>query len=186
MKHLLLANKLFINHKIAGYILSISFLLLSNAVFAFTNLSDGKTDTIKNHIGNNKWTILEVWTSDCPSCRQHMPEMVKFDGKLENARILSVSLDGQKGIENAKDFIAEFGMKFPTIITNPIEMNIWMQQNLGEPLVGTPTFILFDPKGKLVAAQPGIVATTSLEKFIRQNSDPEKKVEVVDAVDTNQ
>ncbi len=49
-------------------------------------------------------------------------------------------------------------------------MNIWMEQSIGESLRGTPTFILFDPEGKLVAAQPGIVAVASLEKFIMDNS----------------
>jgi len=185
VKHQSLANKI-----IATFILSLSFLLLSNTASAFTKITDGKQDDIKNHIGNGKWTILEVWASDCPQCRRHMPEMVKFDGKLKNARMLSVSLDGQRGIQDAKDFISEFGMKFPTIISNPIEMNVWMQENLGESLIGTPTFILFDSEGKLVAAQPGIVSTASLEKFIMQNSEPEKgavkEVNVVDATDTNQ
>lgn len=185
MKHPSLANKI-----ITIFILSLSFLLLSNTASAFTKITDGKQDDIKNHIGNGKWTILEVWTSDCPQCRVHMPEMVEFDGKLKNARMLSISLDGQRGIQNAKDFVSEFGMQFPTIISNPIEMNVWMQENLGESLIGTPTFILFDTEGKLVAAQPGIVATSSLEKFILQNSEPEKEVveevNVVDATDTNQ
>ena len=99
-----------------------------------------------------------------------MPEMVEFDGKLKNARLLGVTLDGQRGIEDTKDFLAEFDVKFPTIVTNSIEMNIWMEQSIGESLRGTPTFILFDPEGKLVAAQPGIVAITSLEKFITANS----------------
>jgi len=180
VKHLSLANKI-----IATIILSLSFLLLSNTASAFTKITDGKIDDIKNHIGNGKWTILEVWSSDCPQCRMHMPEMVKFDGKLENARMLSVSLDGQRGIDDAKSFVSEFKMKFPTIISNPIEMNIWMQENLGEPLIGTPTFILFDSQGKLVAAQPGIVAIASLEKFIVQNSDPEGEINVVDVTDTS-
>ena len=94
----------------------------------------------------------------------------KFDGKLKNARILGVTLDGQDGIDDAEDFIAEYDIKFPTIVTNYVEMNIWMEQSIGESLRGTPTFILFDPEGKLVAAQPGIVAVASLEKFITENS----------------
>lgn len=151
----------------------VSFLLLSTflnqSAFAFTD-TDGKTDSISNHIGKNKWTIVEVWESNCAACRMHMPDMVKFDGKLKNARILGVTLDGQKGIGAAEDFIAEYDIKFPTIITNFVEMNIWMQRSIGESLVGTPTFILFDPEGKLVAAQPGIVSTDSLEKFITDNS----------------
>jgi len=146
-----------------------TMMMLSTSAYAFTDLS-GKTDSINNHIGKDKWTIVEVWASDCPACRTHMPDMVKFDGKLKNARILGVTLDGQAGIDDAEDFLLEFDVKFPTIVTNPIEMSIWMEQNIGEPLRGTPTFILFDPDGKLVAAQPGIVAVTSLEKFIMDNS----------------
>ena len=152
-------------------------ILLSSSAFAFTDL-EGKPDSINNHIGKDKWTIVEVWSSDCAACRMHMPEMVEFDGKLKNARILGITLDGQAGIDDAEDFLAEYDVKFPTIVTNSIEMNIWMEQNIGESLRGTPTFILFDSEGKLVAAQPGIVAVTSLEKFITENS--KKPVEVDD------
>ncbi|MCF6190623.1 MAG: TlpA family protein disulfide reductase [Cocleimonas sp.] len=145
--------------------------LASQSASAFTDLN-GKQDSIINHIGKDKWTIVEVWESNCAACRMHMPEMVKFDGKLKNARLLGVSLDGQKGIDAAEDFIMEYNIKFPTIITNYVEMNVWMQQSIGESLVGTPTFILFDPEGKLVAAQPGIVSIESLETFISENSKP--------------
>lgn len=169
MKHPVLANKI-----ITTFILTASLFLLSSTASAFTNISNGQKDAIENYIGQNKWTILEIWASDCPSCRSHMPDMVMFDGKLNNARILSISLDGQRGKEEAEDFIDEFDMKFPTLLSNAVEMNIWMQQNIGESLIGTPTFVLFDPQGKLVAAQPGIVATSSLEKFIVQNSKPEE------------
>lgn len=144
-------------------------MMLSSSAYAFTDL-DGKKDSIMNHIGKDKWTIVEVWSSDCHACRMHMPDMVEFDGKLKNARLLGITLDGQSGIEDAEDFIAEYDVKFKTLVTNPIEMNIWMQQSIGESLMGTPTFILFDPKGMLVAAQPGIVAVTSLEKFIMDNT----------------
>lgn len=148
--------------------------LLSTSAYAFTDLN-GKSDTINNHIGKDKWTIVEVWASDCHACRMHMPEMVEFDGKLKNARLLGVSVDGQGGIGDTKDFIAEYGIKFPTILTNPIQLNHWMEQSIGETLLGTPTFILFDPKGMLVAAQPGIVAIASLEQFIMENTKVSKK-----------
>jgi thiol-disulfide isomerase/thioredoxin len=166
VKPLFIANKI-----IKPIMLSLMLLVLNSTAFAFTDM-DGKPDSISNHLGKGKWTILEVWESNCPACRMHMPEMVKFDGKLDNARIISVSLDGQRGIEDAEDFIHEYDMKFPTLLSNFVEMNIWMQQSVGESLVGTPTFILFDSEGKLVAAQPGIVSTSSLETFITQNSTP--------------
>ena len=180
MKSTALANKnwaLFFGPLLAVSLFTM--MLLSTSAQAFTDL-DGKPDSINNHIGKDKWTIVEVWASDCGACRMHMPEMVEFDGKLKNARLLGVTLDGQKGIDNAEDFLAEFDVKFPTIVSNSIEMNIWMEQSIGESLRGTPTFILFDPEGKLVAAQPGIVAVESLEKFIMSNS--KAPVEVAEEV----
>jgi len=153
-------------------------LIIGSNAFAFTDMN-GKQDSINNHIGKDKWTILEIWESTCSACRSHMPEMVEFDGKLKNARIIGVTLDGVRGIEDAEDFIAEYDMKFTNLVTNYVEMNIWMEQSIGESLQGTPTFILFDPEGKLVAAQPGIVAISSLEKFITQNSGQET-AQVVD------
>ena len=168
MKQHSLANKIF---GTAFKTWLVTLLIIGSNAFAFTDMN-GKKDSINNHIGKDKWTILEIWESNCPACRMHMPEMVKFDGKLKNARILGVTLDGQEGIENAEDFISEFDVKFPTIVTNYVEMNIWMERSIGESLRGTPTFILFDPEGKLVAAQPGIVSVASLEKFISDNSKP--------------
>ncbi len=154
--------------------LLLSFIMLSTlasqSASAFTNIETGKPDLITNYLGDNKWTVLEIWASDCPACRMHMPEMVEFDGKLSYTRLLSVSVDGKAGIDDTEDFIAEFNMEFPTILSNPVEMNVWMQRSVGENFIGTPTFILFDPEGKLVAAQPGIVSTASLEKFITENS----------------
>ncbi len=159
----------FTNKQALSYFLAFWLFSISVSAQAFTNL-EGKPDTISNYIGKGKWTIVEVWESSCHVCRQHMPEMVKFDGKLKNARILGVSLDTQDGLEDAEDFIAEYNIKFPTLISNFVEMNVWMQRSLEEPLMGTPTFILFDDKGALVAAQPGIVSISSLEKFIKLNS----------------
>ncbi len=168
----------FTNKQALSYFLAFWLFSISVSAQAFTNL-EGKPDTISNYIGKGKWTIVEVWESSCHVCRQHMPEMVKFDGKLKNARILGVSLDTQDGLEDAEDFIAEYNIKFPTLISNFVEMNVWMQRSLEEPLMGTPTFILFDDKGALVAAQPGIVSISSLEKFIKLNSG-QSTMQVVD------
>lgn len=171
----------FIANNITKRFLLLSLLLttlISQSAIAFTDM-DGKQDEITNHIGKNKWTVLEIWESNCHICRQHMPSMVKFDGKLKNTRILGVSLDGQQGVEDAEEFIMEYDIKFPTILTNYVEMNIWMQQSIGESLRGTPTFILFDPEGKLVAAQPGPVPVESLEKFITKHSQPKSEFKEV-------
>lgn len=146
--------------------------ILSSTALAFTEF-DGKKTSIEKQLGDGKWTVLEVWASDCHACRHHMPEMVKFNGKMDNVRLLGVALDGQPGKAAAKSMIDEFGIPFKTILSNPIELNAWMELNAEESLVGTPTFMIFDPKGKLVALQPGILPVKSLENFINSKSSTE-------------
>ena len=152
-----------------------AFLVLSTPALAFTDIKGEKVE-LEKQFGGGKWSIVEIWASDCHACRQHMPSMVKFDGKLKNARILGITLDGREGIADAKSFIKDFDIKFQNIVSNPIEVNAWMTESIGEPLIGTPTFILFNPEGKLVAAQPGLVSTNSLETFIKENSQENENI----------
>ena len=149
--------------------LSLAFLSFSNLAIAFTDI-DGKPASLENYIGKGKFTIIEVWATDCPICRQHMPSMVKFDGKLKNTQIVGVSIDGQAGIDDAEEFIMQYDMKFPNLISNAVEMNIWMQQNSPNGLMGTPMFMLFDPKGNLFAMQGGRVSTEQMERIIKSKS----------------
>jgi thiol-disulfide isomerase/thioredoxin len=142
---------------------------LTTAANAFTDL-DSKQTTIEDEVGNGKWTIVEIWASDCHACRMHMPDMVEFDGKLDNVRVLGVALDGQAGKDDAKDMIDEYKMPFKNILSNPIEMNAWMELNAEEGLIGTPTFMIFNPEGVLTALQPGILPTKSLTSYIEANS----------------
>lgn len=157
-----------------------TFLLLSSTASAFTDI-EGKKVELEKQLGGGKWSIVEIWASDCHACRQHMPSMVKFDGKLDNARIVGITLDGQEGIDDAKAMIKEYGMKFTNVVSNPIEVNAWMLKNVGEPLIGTPTMMIFDAEGKLAAAQPGPVKVESLETFIKENA----KVETTDTTSTD-
>ena len=143
--------------------------VLSTAANAFTTFEGEKT-TIEERVGKGKWTIVEVWASDCGACRSHMPDMVEFDGKMENVEILGIALDGQPGKEAAQDMIDEYKMPFTNILSNPIELNAWMETNAEEGLIGTPTFMIFTPEGNLTALQPGILPTASLKKFIEAKS----------------
>ena len=164
----------FLSNKIVMIFVSLFLSLASHSAIAFTDI-DGKPASIESFIDKDKWTVVEVWSSDCHVCRQHMPSMVKFDGKLKNTQILGVTLDGideEEGYDKAEEFVMEYGMKFPNLVTNAIEMNIWMQQNTPEGLIGTPTFMIFAPKGKLVAMQAGPVGVDQIERIINSQSKP--------------
>ena len=161
MKLFFLAKTLFIT--------ILGVFLLSSSALAFTEL-DGKKTTVEDQVGNGKWSVVEIWASDCHACHMHMPEMVEFNGKMDNLRIVGISLDGQAGKADAKSMIKKYDIPFKTILSNPIEVNAWMELIAQEGLRGTPTFMIFDPEGKLVALQPGIISVAAIEKFILSKS----------------
>ena len=144
-------------------------ILFSGSAMAFTEL-DGKKTTVEDHVGKGKWSVVEIWASNCHACREHMPEMVEFDGKMDNVRIVGISLDGQAGKSDTQSMIKQYKMPFTNILSNPIEVNAWMELKAKEGLMGTPTFMIFDPEGNLVALQPGQLPVTSIEKFIKSKS----------------
>ena len=152
------------------FITLVGVFLLSSSALAFTNL-DGKKTTIEEHLGDGKWSAVEIWASDCHACHMHMPEMVEFDGKMDNLRIVGISLDGQAGKADAESMIKQYNIPFKNILSNPIEVNAWMELIADEGLMGTPTFMIFDPEGKLVALQPGIISVAAIEKFILSKSE---------------
>ncbi len=159
----------FLANKIVTLFIIFSIFSLSNIAMAFTD-TDGKITTVNDYLGKGKFTIVEVWSTNCPACRKHMPSMVEFDGKLKNTQILGISLDTQAEADAVDDFIMEYNIEFPILISNAIEMNIWMQQNSPEGLIGTPTFMIFNPKGELFAMQAGPVGIDQMEKLILSKS----------------
>ena len=152
-------------------------LLINGSAFAFAEL-DGTRTTIEDNVGKGKWTVAEIWSYTCHNCHEHMPSMVKFDGKMENTRLIGIAIDGsdKTGVKRAKSMIEKHDISFKSITSNPIEMNDWILSNLNEPgtpaeevrrLRGTPTFMIFNPEGEVVAFQPGLVSTVDMEKFIK-------------------
>lgn len=128
---------------------------------------------LEKYTGKNKWTVIEIWASDCHQCNVHMPSMVEFDGKLENVDLVGITLDGfdeEEGVANARTFVERHGITFDNILSTSTAVDIWMKENIGEGLIGTPTFIVIDPKGKVRAAQAGVISTEKLEKYILSKS----------------
>lgn len=140
-------------------------LFLSSPLLA-KNETKGKLATLSNQIGKGKWTIIEAWHSKCKVCMTSMPEMVKSIGTYPNAKVLGVSLDGNARI--AQSVIRKYRVNFPTIMSNIQEFNGYVQKVARKKLTGVPTFLIFSPKGDLVAYQSGKITPKQLKEFIKK------------------
>lgn len=148
--------------------------LFSTLVFADATLRDmsGNITSFDAHKTPGEWTVVMIWASDCPICNQEADQYSQFHtahvGK--DANILGISIDGQEGKADAEEFIERNKVVFPSLIGDVEAVARWYMTETGESFRATPTFVLFDPDGKVRAAQAGAVPTDILEKFIASKS----------------
>jgi len=109
-----------------------------------------------------------LWTTDCGICQREYPAMSDFHNKHKDndAKVLGVSLDGYSKIDSITSHIDEMPMSFDNLVGEIGVVAFNYQSATEESLRGTPTFLMFNPQGQLVAHNPGPVSPEILEEFI--------------------
>lgn len=144
-----------------------TWLLITTPATAMTDLQ-GQTVKIENMVGKGKWTVMKIWASDCHVCRQTIHYLSDFEVSFPEADVYGISIDGQAGKTQAQAFVRQYSLKFPNLISDLSEMNAYLNKAAGEELYGTPTLLVFNPQGKLIAVQPGPVTADELVAFIKK------------------
>ena len=155
-----------------GIILALG--LISSFAHADSVLRDmrGNITTFGAQQTPGEWTVVMIWASDCHVCNQESGQYSTFHTQHagRDANILGISIDGQQGKKAASAFIKRNRVLFPNLIGDVQTVARWYQAQTGETFRATPTFVVFDPGGKVRAAQPGAVPTAIIEQFIGSNS----------------
>lgn len=132
----------------------------------------GKEKAIADYTGDGKWRVVMIWASDCHVCNQEAHSYVGFHEKHKDkdARVLGISIDGKEKIKDAQKFIKEHKVSFPNLIGEPEEVVLEYMKLTGAEWIGTPTFMIYTPAGKLVSADAGAIPVELIEKFISSQS----------------
>lgn len=141
--------------------------LFSTTASALSEL-DGKTVTFEELVGKGKWTVMKVWASDCRACRASAHHTVDFEATNPEVDVIGISLDDTSGKADAEKFIDEQGFTFTNLLSNPSEVDKYLYTTAKESFIGTPTFMVYNPQGKLLAVQPGVVTAEALSAFIQK------------------
>ncbi len=158
-----------VTHRIYLFIILLS--LSSLSVAALSTL-DGQQSNIETYTNQGKWTVVMLWASDCHICNIEAEQYIQFheENKTQNIQVLGVSLDGQQKLSAAKAFVERHDVTFPNLIGELTEVVSLYEGLTGHMWVGTPTILVYNPAGKLLAAQPGAVPTTLIEEFIKKQA----------------
>jgi len=133
---------------------------------------NGQAHKLADFTGKGKWTVVMLWASDCRVCNAEINQYVQFyqAHKDKDANLVGISLDGASGLAAAQDFVKRHAVTFPNLLGDPAQIIQLYQSLTSTDWLGTPSFLVFDPEGKLKAAQAGAVPTNLIEEFIKENS----------------
>jgi peroxiredoxin len=125
----------------------------------------GKPRHVGEFIGHGRWTVVTVWSADCPICRRDIYHMTFFHDehtKKKDATVLGVSIDGEAGRKKALEFIDEQALNFPNLIGMPDDILKFGLRRF----VGTPTYLIFSPDGKIAGGHVGGATQEQIERLI--------------------
>ncbi|MEW6330677.1 MAG: TlpA disulfide reductase family protein [Pseudomonadota bacterium] len=125
---------------------------------------EGRERNVNEFVGQGKWTIVAVWSSDCPICRRDIHHMTFFhdEHRKKNATVLGFSIDGYHNRAKAKGFIEDQSLNFPNLVGEPEDAS----RLSGAMFIGTPTYYFFSPEGRFMTQRIGPVTQAQAEQIL--------------------
>ena len=117
-------------------------------------------------IGQGRWMVVAIWSADCAICQREIPTLAFFhdEHKGKDADVVGVVIDTVAERERVRRFIDEQGLNFPNLIAAPRDVAHFG----GGAFSGTPTYLLFSPKGELRFKHVGSLDAMALERRLKQ------------------
>lgn len=134
---------------------------------------DGESVPLSQYFEPGKWTMVMMWTTYCGACRSQYPSVSAFHDKHKNvdAKVIGMSLDGFAEVEKVRAYIAGKPMTFESSIVEADAIRGAYKALTEESFTGTPTYLMFNPQGDLVAHVPGLIAVEDIERYIAENGE---------------
>jgi len=136
-------------------------LLLSLAATASAfDLVDSKGKNHKLSQYKGKWVLVNYWATWCPPCLAEIPDLAALhSNKKNNLVVLGVAMD-YRDPKDVLDFAKGQAIPYPIIMGDDRAI-----EQVG-PVRGLPTTYLYNPQGKQVAYNVGILSQEAVQQYI--------------------
>ena len=133
---------------------------------------EGQRVTIEQFSNGEHWLVVVIWSFMCPICQKELPAYADLADRQQSRSftIIGLSIDGDVGFGEAWALLEELGNDFESLIGEADEVAEFYLSHSREQFQGTPSIMIFNPSGNLIAFQAGAVAVDSIETFIAQRS----------------
>ena len=150
----------------------VSMLLGTGLVQAFQLQSmDASRVDLNDYVGGGRWTLVMFWSTDCIPCEQQKPMIEAFhhDHEAVDARVVGVALDGMEARAEIQKLVERHNPSYPNLVVFTDVFHRQFKELTGKDFRATPTYLLFDPSGKLAGARTGMIERAALEAVVAGN-----------------
>lgn len=114
-----------------------------------------------------KIIILDFWTYGCINCIHMIPILEQVEQTFPNEVVIigvhSAKFDNEGETENIRQIVQRYNLHHPVI--NDSDFYVWGQYSRFG-VNAWPTFVIIDPRGRVVASQAGEIPFEAFEQYI--------------------
>lgn len=129
--------------------------------FVFKDMQ-GQEQRLQDYRG--KWVLVNFWATWCPPCLEEIPDLIGLHEAHKNKDlvVIGVALDSTR--ESVVEFVTKKKINYPIVFGD-----YDLAAQVGE-VEALPTSYLYDPTGKLVSYQQGMVTRSSVETYVKSKT----------------
>jgi len=139
----------------------------AQSAFLMQNLAGDRVD-LHDYLGQGKWTLVMLWTTDCIPCEEQKPMIQEFHtaNKDNNAEVIGLALDGPAMQAEIDKLIAHHQPDYTNLVAFDDVFLRQFQEETGKSYSVTPTYLFYRPNGELLGAHLGKVSRQALEAVV--------------------
>lgn len=129
--------------------------------FVFKDMQ-GSVQRLSDYKG--KWVLVNFWATWCPPCLEEIPDLVEMHNARKESDFVVIGIALSSSRDSVNAFAKQMEISYPIVFGNDK-----IAAQIGK-IDALPTSYLYDPTGKLVSYQAGMVTRDAIESYIRSKA----------------
>ena len=123
---------------------------------------------LEDELESGRWELVMFWATYCHVCKKDFEKLAKFmeENSSVPMTIVGVVLDGVDEKAKTNSLVEKNDLKYTHILADYPKANEVYEASSGQRLIGTPSYLLYNPDNELVAFNANAIDLDALEILV--------------------